>query len=74
MIDKKMRHASADNSNECNCPHCNSENIYYNDSYFDDWGSYVYEFVCEDCGTKGKQWYNLVFDGYTYYEPDTERN
>ena len=72
MIDKKMLHVSANNSNECNCPNCNGENLYYTDSDFNDWGAYIYKFVCEDCGVEGEKIYNLVFNGYTYYQPDNE--
>lgn len=71
MIDKKFRHVDSSESNEFNCPHCNSEYMRYNDSYFTDDGFYAYEFMCENCGTEGKQWYSLVFDGYTYSEPDS---
>lgn len=71
MIDKKMLYIDSDDSSECCCPHCNTDNMRFDNSYFtDELSHFVYEFVCENCGAKGKQWYNLLFDGYTYSEPD----
>ena len=72
MIDKKMVRVNANDSDECCCPHCNSEYIYITDSHFNDWGNFIHKFKCEDCGADGEKVYNLVFNGYTYYEPDNE--
>ena len=73
MIYDKMLHVDANNSNECRCPHCDHDEMRFDNSYFtDELSHFVYEFVCENCGAKGKQWYSLVFDGYTYSEPDND--
>lgn len=72
MIGKKIIRINANDSNECYCPHCNSGYLYIADSYFDDLDNFIHKFVCRDCGAEGEKIYNLVFNGYTYYEPDNE--
>lgn len=42
------------------CPACGSKNLVYGDSGPRD-DSYFYSWECEDCGARGKEWYDLVF-------------
>jgi len=45
------------------CPICGSEQLSYGAAVFDDYGV-NYPYVCENCGTKGNEAYNLKFDGH----------
>jgi hypothetical protein len=43
------------------CGNCNSENIEYGASIYE--GDYIwFKYDCDDCGSKGKEYYNLKFD------------
>ena len=47
------------------CPVCGSENLSFGSWEIIDSGA-VIPFECKDCGTTGKEGYNLVFDGSFY--------
>ena len=43
------------------CGNCNSENIDYGSSQYE--GDYIwFKYECSDCGSQGKEYYNLKFD------------
>ena len=42
------------------CPKCKSEALSYGDTELSD-GNMYYRFTCDDCGAKGKEWYNVQF-------------
>jgi len=54
------------NKKDCegNCPKCNSENIEY-DGVEIEWGDGVAwnEYLCLDCGDKGREHYDLTYWG-----------
>ena len=43
------------------CKNCNSENIVWHGSQVLD-DSIGYEYICQDCGHEGIEWYNLTYD------------
>lgn len=43
------------------CPKCSSDELDYDGHEFDFDGSIWYDFTCNDCGAKGKEWYNLSY-------------
>ena len=53
------------------CPHCRSEQLSYGTIIIDDCGV-KYPYICENCGTKGNEAYNLEFDGH--YDVQLEEN
>jgi len=42
------------------CPKCESYNIEYGGGEVED-SSYIYKWVCEDCGVHGRECYDMVF-------------
>ena len=60
------------NSKQFRCPNCGSNNIDYGHGHLED-EYYIYYFDCCDCGASGREYNQLVFDGYMYnVENDTE--
>jgi len=50
---------------EDKCPKCNSEKLKFGSMEQTGMGNLYYPVECEDCGFIGKQWYDVVFSGYT---------
>lgn len=42
------------------CPRCGSHNMDYGDTDLDG-ESMGYDFTCKDCGTYGKEWYDMTY-------------
>ena len=51
------------------CPQCGSFNINY-ETCVNDGEELYYPFICDDCGFKGKEHYNLTFYGMTTADDD----
>lgn len=45
------------------CPKCNSDNLDYLETNFDDSDSISYWFKCNDCEIEGWETFNLTFGG-----------
>ena len=53
------------------CPNCGSGNLKYGDLEYGDFGDTVYyEFECENCGKRGREWYELQYVGSEIIEED----
>jgi hypothetical protein len=50
-----------------NCPKCNGTDLDYTILEIND-NMLHYPWTCNDCGTKGKEWYSLEFIGHNIYE------
>ena len=48
---------------EGKCPKCNSEDLEYEDSDISGEGASYY-YICNDCGFKGIEWYNITFSNH----------
>jgi C4-type Zn-finger protein len=49
------------------CPKCNGTDLDY--TILEIEGNLLYyPWTCNDCGTKGKEWYSLEFTGHNIYE------
>lgn len=46
------------------CPVCGSVNLNY-ETCVNNAERVYYPYICEDCGTSGKEWYNLTFCEHT---------
>lgn len=45
------------------CPICGENNLSWGDSDFQ--GEYIgYEWICDNCGHRGTEWYRMIFDGH----------
>ena len=52
------------------CPKCGSKDgLEYGDSEIQD-GTISYDYTCQDCGSNGKEWHNIVFTNHS--TPDGE--
>lgn len=45
------------------CPKCNKDDLDYGSLEIED-DSIYYPYTCNDCGLKGREWYNLYFIGH----------
>lgn len=51
------------------CPVCGKSNLDWGDMELE--GNHLYyEWICADCKTEGKEWYELKFDGHNVILPD----
>lgn len=70
----KFYSVDVNNYQENRCPHCNSKKLRKSYYFWTDDGCYEERLVCEKCGAKVVQLFNLVLEGCWYTEPDTKED
>ncbi len=49
------------------CPACGESNLEYGEMVLDE-DNLFFPYKCDNCGTKGEEWYHLDFSGHRFYD------